>query len=182
MDTYNDPEAGDGIYCDESGYLFGHPLAADCKIAQNGIGDGIESLEATYEFMGVGAQSIYNGFGIAQTPFNWTTGRWCSSDVFSSQLISIGTCYIQVSMLEGGYNQLENWDYIWGQADAIRQKCVVGLGVGGTAKAGKTHHSKNLPQDSSPQSKATCQRDWAKPRALESSSPALIPKQRRCST
>ncbi|CAD6590182.1 MAG: hypothetical protein ASARMPREDX12_004218 [Alectoria sarmentosa] len=120
MDTYNDPEAGDGIYCDESGYLFGHPLAADCKIAQNGIGDGIESLEATYEFMGVGAQSIYNGFGIAQTPFNWTTG----------------TCYIQVSMLEGGYNQLENWDYIWGQADAIRQKCVVGLGVGGTAKAG----------------------------------------------
>ena len=44
-------------------------------------------------------------------------------------------------MLEGGYgassSNLENWDYIWGRADAIRQKCVAGLGVGGSAKAGE---------------------------------------------
>lgn len=63
---------------------------------------------------------------------------------FRSQLISIGTCYIQVSMLDGGASSnIEDWDYIWGRADAIRQKCVAGLGVGGFAKAGKrTHHSK----------------------------------------
>ena len=62
----------------------------------------------------------------------------------SSQLnISTGDCYIQVSMLDGGWSEhstsnLENWDFIWGRADAIRQKCVAGLGVGGSAKAGKS--------------------------------------------
>lgn len=140
MDTYNDPESDDGIYCDETGYFYGHPLNADCESAQNGIGDDFASLEDSYEFLGVGAQSVYNGFGIAQTPFNWTTGKWCCLDIFSSQLTRIGTCYIQVSMLEGGSyyatSNLENWDYIWGRADAIRQKCVLGLGVGGSAKAG----------------------------------------------
>ena len=43
-------------------------------------------------------------------------------------------------MLEGGNydpTALENWDYIWGRADAIREKCVVGLGVGGSARAGE---------------------------------------------
>lgn len=98
MDTFNDPESDDGIYCDETGYLYGHPLSADCERAQDGIGDGIESLDATYEFLGEGAQSIYNGFPIAQTPFNWTSG----------------TCYIQISMLEGNpyysSSNLENWD------------------------------------------------------------------------
>ena len=44
-------------------------------------------------------------------------------------------------MLEGGRHvssQLENWDYLWGRADKIREKCVLGLGVGGSALAGKT--------------------------------------------
>lgn len=147
MDTYNDPESDDGIYCDETGYFYGRPLSADCKSAQNGIGEGIESMEDTYEFLGVGAQSFYNGFPIAQTPYNWTSGRWCCPGDFLSQLTRIGTCYIQVSMLEGdsyySSSNLENWDYIWGQAEAIRQKCVIGLGVGGSATAGKgTHYSK----------------------------------------
>lgn len=144
MDTYNDPEDDDGIDCDQSGYFYGHPVDADCDLAQDGIGEGFASMEDSYEFLAVGAQSIYSGYNIAQTPYNWTVGRCCCSDVFLSPLINIGTCYIQVSMLDGyASSNVENWDYIWGRADAIRQKCVAGLGVGGFAKAGKrTHYSK----------------------------------------
>lgn len=70
-----------------------------------------------------------------------------SLDVSTSQLIKKGTCYIQVSMLEGlnyATTELENWDYIWGRAEAIREKCVAGLGVGGSAKAGKRQHYSKL--------------------------------------
>ena len=137
MDTYHDPEADDGIECDASGYLYGHPVDADCELAQDGIGEGFE-MQDSYEFLAVGAQSVYSGYDIAQTPYNWTVGRCCCSSFSSSQLISIGTCYIQVSMLDRyALSNIENWDYIWGRADAIRQKCVAGLGVGGFAKAGK---------------------------------------------
>ncbi|KAF6236795.1 hypothetical protein HO173_005086 [Letharia columbiana] len=134
MDTYHDPEADDGIDCDETGYFYGHPLSADCELAQDGIGDGFESMTDSCEFLGIGAQSVYNGYEIAQTPYNWTSG----------------TCYIQVSMLDGGNyyasSNIENWDYIWGRADAIRQKCVAGLGVGGSAKAGDVSEGMGIPQ------------------------------------
>ena len=76
MATYHDPEADDGIQCDESGYLYGHPVDADCELAQNGIGEGFESMQDSYEFLAVGARSVYSGYEIAQTPFNWTVG-WC---------------------------------------------------------------------------------------------------------
>ena len=141
METYNDPGIDDGIYCDASGCFFGHPGNTDCELAQDGIGDGVDSMTESHEFLGIGAQPAYNNFPIAQTPYNWTSGRRYWSNRVSSQLTSIGTCYIQVSMLEGGIDgassNLENWDYIWGRADAIRQKCVAGLGVGGSAKAGE---------------------------------------------
>ena len=77
LDTYNDPQADDGIYCDTSGYLYGRPSNTDCALAQDGIGEGVESMLDFYEFLGVGAESIYNGdgFPIAQTPYNWTSGR-----------------------------------------------------------------------------------------------------------
>ena len=75
METYNDPEADDGIVCDTSGYFYGHPNDADCARAQDGVGDGFESQMDNYEFLGVGAQPMYHGFGIAQTPFNWTSGK-----------------------------------------------------------------------------------------------------------
>lgn len=147
MDTYHDPQSDDGIHCDATGYFYGHPSSADCELAQDGMGEGFESMEDNYEFLAVGAQSVYGGYGIAQTPYNWTSGRCCCSDVFSSQLIGIGTCYIQVSMLEAASSNVENWDYIWGRAEAIRQKCVVGLGVGGAAKAGKImYHLRFWPQ------------------------------------
>ena len=84
MDTYRDPEADDGIYCDGTGYFYGFPLSADCEVAQMGIGEGVDNLEDTYEFLGVGAQSIYNGFDIAQTPYNWTTGRWLAQTQFQA--------------------------------------------------------------------------------------------------
>lgn len=81
-ETYHDPEADDGVYCDETGYFYGFPLSADCKVAQDEIGEGFDNTWETYEFLAVGAQSRYNGaqtpyngFGIAQTPYNWTTGR-----------------------------------------------------------------------------------------------------------
>ena len=76
METYNDPQADDGIHCDVTGYLFGNPANTDCKNAQKGIGEEVDSLTETREFLGVGAESIYNGFPIEQTPFNWTNGRW----------------------------------------------------------------------------------------------------------
>ena len=120
MDTYHDPGADDGVYCDETGYLYGHPIDADCKSAASDITEGIDNVDESYEFLAVGAQSVYNGFRIAQTPYNWTSGRWRSSDLSTNQLTSIGTCYIQVSMLEGDSSELENWDYIWGRANAIR--------------------------------------------------------------
>ena len=75
MDTYHDPEADDGIDCDETGYFYGHPLSADCELAQDGIGDGFESMTDSCEFLGIGAQSVYNGYEIAQTPYNWTSGK-----------------------------------------------------------------------------------------------------------
>lgn len=76
LETYNDPQIDDGIYCDVSGYFYGHPGDGNCKLAQDGIGEGVESMSDTYEFLGVGAESIYNGgFPIAQTPYNWTSGR-----------------------------------------------------------------------------------------------------------
>lgn len=66
----------------------------------------------------------------------------------SSQLISKGTCYIQLSMIEVvASSNLEDWDYIWGRVNRIREKCVAGLGVGGTTKAGrggKAKHYSNL--------------------------------------
>ena len=77
METFNDPEEDDEIFCDPSGYLFGHPANADCVIAQEGIGEGVDAngLTVTREFLGVGAASRYNGgFPIEQTPFNWTSG------------------------------------------------------------------------------------------------------------
>lgn len=76
MDTYNDPQADDGIACDVTGYLYGHPGDADCERAQDGIGEGFESMSENLEFLGVGAQSVLDGYDIAQTPFNWTSGRW----------------------------------------------------------------------------------------------------------
>ena len=48
-------------------------------------------------------------------------------------------------MLEGNTNERENWDYLWGRAEAIREKCVVGLGVGGSAPAGKFKPSSQSP-------------------------------------
>ncbi len=147
MDTYHDPEADDGIYCDETGYLYGHPINTDCETAEGGIGEGIDSLDDTYEFLAVGAQSVYSGgFPIAQTPYNWTSGRWPCSDLSSNQLMRIGTCYIQLSMLEGGDSwSLSSWNYISGRATAIREKCVAGLGVGGSARAGKRKHRLQIP-------------------------------------
>ena len=44
-------------------------------------------------------------------------------------------------MLAGFGNEpddLDQYDYLWGRADAIIKKCVIPLGVGGWAKAGKT--------------------------------------------
>ena len=82
MATYHDPEADDGIECDESGYLYGHPVDADCELTQDGIGEGFESMQDSYEFLAVGAQSVYSGYDIAQTPYNWTVGRCCRSDIF----------------------------------------------------------------------------------------------------
>ena len=77
-ETFNDPLNDDGIYCDVSGYLYGRPADADCKLAQDGIGgEEADSLTETHEFLGVGAEPMYNGFPIAQTPYNWTSGRWC---------------------------------------------------------------------------------------------------------
>ena len=87
METYNDPEVDDGIYCDRHGYMFGHPLDADCRIAQNGIGQGVDSLTTTREFLGVGAESMYDGFPIEQTPFNWTKGKKFVLRLVQSQLI-----------------------------------------------------------------------------------------------
>lgn len=81
MDTYNDPQADDGIDCDVAGYFYGHPDNADCELAQDGIGEGVESMTETMEFLGVGAQSVHDGFEIAQTPYNWTSGRWWCSHV-----------------------------------------------------------------------------------------------------
>ena len=75
METYNDPQADDGIHCDVTGYLFGHPASTDCQNAQRGIGAGVDSLTETREFLGVGAEPLYDGFPLEQTPFNWTSGR-----------------------------------------------------------------------------------------------------------
>ena len=77
METYNDPQADDGIHCDVTGYLFGHPANTDCKNAQDGIGQGVDGMTRTREFLGVGAESMYNGFLLEQTPFNWTKGGSC---------------------------------------------------------------------------------------------------------
>ena len=77
METYHGPQADDGIHCDVTGYLFGNPANTDCENAQEGIGAEVDSLTETREFLGVGAESTFNGFPIEQTPFNWTTGRWC---------------------------------------------------------------------------------------------------------
>ena len=76
MEIYNDPQADDGIHCDATGYVFGNPASIDCKNAQDGIGQGVDSMTETREFLGVGAESMYNGFSLEQTPFNWTSGRW----------------------------------------------------------------------------------------------------------
>ena len=78
METYNDPQADDGIHCDVTGYLFGNPTNRDCENAQEGIGEGADSQTETREFLGVGAESRYigrPGFPTEQTPFNWTSGR-----------------------------------------------------------------------------------------------------------
>ena len=76
-ETYNDLQADDGIHCDVTGYLFGHPANKDCENAQDGIGQGVDDLTKTHEFLGVGAESMYNGFPLEQTPFDWTKGRSC---------------------------------------------------------------------------------------------------------
>ena len=78
METYNDPQADDDIHCDVTGYLFGHPENMDCKAAQDGIGAGVDHMTDTREFLGIGAESQYNGgYPIEQTPFNWTKGTSC---------------------------------------------------------------------------------------------------------
>ena len=74
METYSDPQADtDEIVCDPTGYLYGHPTSADCETAAEGIGEGSDSMEETHEFLGVGAEPVWD-FPIAQTPLNWTSG------------------------------------------------------------------------------------------------------------
>lgn len=79
METYNDPQADDGIHCDVTGYLLGNPDNSDCEVAQDGIGLGVDSLTETHEFLGLGAETRFNRqtarFPTEQTPFNWTHGR-----------------------------------------------------------------------------------------------------------
>lgn len=136
LETFNDPEIDDGIVCDA--YMYGRPANPDCVLAQDGIGAEVDSLSETHEFLGIGAERVTTGYPIAQTPYNWTSGRWYFSMHSSSQLISKGTCYIQLSMIEVvASSNLEDWDYIWGRVNKIREKCVAGLGVGGTTKAGR---------------------------------------------
>ena len=82
METFHDPLVDDGIYCDTSGYFYGHPVNADCEAAQDGIGEGVDSLTSSHEFLGIGAQPQYNEFPLEQTPFNWTKGRRFPSTIF----------------------------------------------------------------------------------------------------
>ena len=79
METYNDPEADDGVICDTTGNLYGHPADEDCEAAQDGVGDGVDDNFENHEFLAVGAESTYNGYTIAQTPYNWTSRRWYCS-------------------------------------------------------------------------------------------------------
>lgn len=128
---FRDPAIKDNVYCD---VFYGQPSAQSCNAALDLIGmEEKDPVEENREFLTQGVSPAYNGFELERTPQYYPPDATDAHD-----------CTIAVDMIDGTgnnplyrANDLENWDYLWGRADAVIDKCVKGLGVGGWTSAGK---------------------------------------------
>ncbi|KAL8924953.1 MAG: hypothetical protein Q9208_003836 [Pyrenodesmia sp. 3 TL-2023] len=128
---FRNPIRQDNIRCD---LFYGQPSAQSCDAAHALIGtEEKDPVEESREFLTQEVSPAYNGFKLERTPQYYPTDATAAHE-----------CTIAIDMIDGTgnnprfrANDLENWDYLWGRADAVIEKCVKGLGVGGWTTAGE---------------------------------------------
>ncbi|KAI4140938.1 MAG: hypothetical protein L6R39_005586 [Caloplaca ligustica] len=128
---FRDPAIKDNVYCD---LFYGQPSVESCNAAHQLIGmEEKEPIDESREFLVQGVPPSFNGFKLERTPQYYPPDATGAHD-----------CTIAIDMVDGTgnnpryrANDLENWDYLWGRADAVIDKCVKGLGTGGWTSAGK---------------------------------------------
>lgn len=133
---FRDPAIKDNVHCNA---FYGQPSSQSCDAAIRLIGVDKDPIEENREFLGQGVPPDYNGFELERTP-----------QYFPPDATHAHDCTIAIDMIDGTgnnprykANDLENWDYLWGRADAVIEKCVKGLGVGGWTTAGKLSQAPN---------------------------------------
>ncbi|KAI4287736.1 MAG: hypothetical protein L6R35_003006 [Caloplaca aegaea] len=128
---FRDPAIQDNVHCD---VFYGQPSVQSCDAAHRLIAtEEKDPIFENREFLVQGVPSAYNGFELERTPQYYPEGATAAHE-----------CTIAIDMIDGSgnnprfkANDLENWDYLWGRANAVIEKCVKRLGVGGWTSAGE---------------------------------------------
>ncbi|KAL8855935.1 MAG: hypothetical protein Q9178_007449 [Gyalolechia marmorata] len=123
---FRDPAIQDNVHCN---VFYGQPSVQSCDAAHRLIATEVKDpIFENREFLGQGVPPFYNGFELERTPQYYPEGATAAHE-----------CTIAIDLIDEGStaNELENWDYLWGRADAVIQKCVKRLGVGGWTSAGE---------------------------------------------
>ena len=127
---FRDPANQDKVYCN---VFYGQPSFQSCDAAHQLIAtEEKDPIFENREFLVQGVPPDYDGFELERTPQYYPEGATAEHE-----------CTIAIDMIDGSgnnprykANDLENWDYLWGRADAVIEKCVKRLGVGGWTSAG----------------------------------------------
>ena len=125
--NYRDPRSLYYIVCSR---IYGFPKKKDCISASRQMGRRIGHLIDDREFIGDGFAPAYDNYTRERTP-----------QFFASKNCNISIDTRLASSKSGPRSDLENGNYLWGRAFAIRKKCVEQLGMGGWAVAGKQHRN-----------------------------------------
>ncbi|KAL8669436.1 MAG: hypothetical protein Q9168_005971 [Polycauliona sp. 1 TL-2023] len=124
-----DPNLEDNIHCD---LFYGQPSGESCDAAIKLIEQEVKDpIFDNREFLPQGVSPAFTGFPLERTPQNYPPDAKAIHD-----------CTIGIDLAEEDgtisySSDLENWDYLWGRANEVIEKCVKGLGVGGWTSAGK---------------------------------------------
>ncbi|KAI4237333.1 MAG: hypothetical protein LQ349_001917, partial [Xanthoria aureola] len=132
---FRNPLLDTNVHCSA---FYGQPSAQSCKAALDLIAqEDKEPIAENREFLAQGVPPDYNGFELERVPQYYPPDASDAHD-----------CTIQIDMIDGSgnnprykANDLENWDYLWGRAFAVIEKCVKGRGLGGWTSAGEQDNS-----------------------------------------
>ena len=144
---FRDPAIQDNVHCN---VFYGQPSVQSCDAAHRLIAtEEKDPIFESREFLGHGVPPIYNGFELERTPQYYPEGATAAHE-----------CTIAIDLIDGSgdhprfkANDLENWDYLWGRANAVIQKCVKRHGVGGWTSAGTLFQAPITSQDTTADSR-----------------------------